>query len=362
MLKRTLVAVFLTGAVATYFGVRYWTEARFVAATDNAYVRADIVAIAPKVAGYIVELAVQDNQRVDAGDLLFRIASEDFEARRDQAQAGLSAARATQVSLSEERALQQALISEAEAGLAAAQAEETRAARDLQRADGLVGHGWTTEQRHDTALTAAARARALVAQAEAGLSARKQRLTVIDAEAVRLDAVIAQAAAQLRLAELGLKDAGVRAPVSGIVGNRHVDVGHYARPGVPLLSIVASDKNWIVANFKETQIGEIVPGQAVTVRVDTFGDKVIRGRVDSFAPASGAEFSLLPPNNATGNFVRIVQRIPVKITLDQNTVPAPGLRPGMSAQVRIDTRKDPVSKISTLSKADRSAAVSGTWP
>ncbi|HEV7283289.1 MAG TPA: HlyD family secretion protein [Kaistia sp.] len=333
---------------AAYFGHHYWTNGRFIEATDNAYVRGDIVAIAPKVPGYIVKVAVRDNQMVEAGDVLFRIDPEDYEVKRAQAAAGLSAALAAKASLAEERALQETLIAEAEAGLAAAHAEATRAERDRQRADKLVAGGWTTQQRHDTAVAVEARARASVTQAEAGLAARRQRLAVIDAEAVRLDAAIEQATAQLRLAEIALNDAVVRAPVAGVVGNRHVEVGHYARPGAPLLSIVVSEEVWVVANFKETQLGRLAPGQAVAVRVDTFGDQEIAGRIDSLAPASGAEFSLLPPDNATGNFVRVVQRIPVKIILDEQAIAQAGLRPGMSAEVRIDTRGEGAPRTASL--------------
>ncbi len=361
MIKRLLKVTLGLGTatalclVAAYYADQYWTNGRFMEETDNAYVRGDIVAIAPKVPGYVYDVAVKDNQPVEAGDILLKIDPEDYDARRAQAAAGLSAARAAKASLAEERALQEALVAEAKAGLAAAQAEATRAERDRKRVEDLIANGWTTAQRHDGAIAAETRARALVAQADAGLAARRQRLIVIDAEAVRLDAAIDQAAAQLRLAEIALKNAVVRAPVAGFVGNRHVEVGHYARPGAPLLSIVASDDIWIIANFKETQLKEITPGQEVSVRVDTFGDMEISGRIDSLAPASGAEFSLLPPDNATGNFVRIVQRIPVKVTLNEDTALMTGLRPGMSATVSIDTRGKSAAPVASLFDIARAA-------
>lgn len=340
LLKWTLGFSFVVALClsAAYFGHRYWMNGRFIEATDNAYVRGDIVAVAPKVPGYVVEVAVTDNQHVEAGDLLFRIDPADYEARRAQSLAALSAARAARITLNEERALQGALINEARAGVTAASAEAERAARDRERADNLVRDGWTTQQRHDRVVASETRARAAVQQAEAGLAARQQRLEVLSAEAGRLDAAIDQAFAQLRLADIALNDSEVRAPVSGVVGNRHVEVGHYARPGAPLLSIVPLHEVWVVANFKETQLQGMTPGQPVTVRVDTFGGKEFTGRIESLAPASGAEFSLLPPDNATGNFVRVVQRIPVKIVLDEDAMIAAGLRPGMSAEVRIDTR------------------------
>ena len=332
-----LLLLVTAGLMTAQFAYDYWANGRFDEVTDNAYVRGDIVAIAPKVPGYIVEVSVKDNQSVRAGDVLFRIDREDHETRLAQSKASLRATRAARVSLVNERALQQALIDEAEAGLAAAKAEATRTMRDRKRADNLVNKGWATEQRHDTAVALETRASAAVDQAQAGLAARKQRLAVIDTETVRLDASIEQAVAQVKLAEIALKNTVVRAPFSGVVGNRHVEIGHYAQPGAPLLSLVATDHIWVVANFKETQLSRIEPGQKVTVEIDTFGDHEIPGLVDSLAPASGAEFSLLPPDNATGNFVRVVQRIPVKILLQQQEIAPNALRPGMSATVRVRT-------------------------
>ncbi|MCV0429461.1 MAG: HlyD family secretion protein [Roseibium sp.] len=348
--KWTFAFLILTavGLLALFFGRDYWTNGRFLEVTDNAYVRSDIVAIAPKVPGYIIEVSVRDNQPVQAGDILFRIDREDHEARLAQSSASLRAARAAKVSLAKERKLQQALIEEAKAGLAAAKAEATRTRRDRKRADNLVNKGWATEQRHDTAVALQVRAQAAVDQAQARLAAREQRLAVIDTETVRLEASIEQAFAQLKLAEIALNNTVVRAPLSGIVGNRHVEVGHYAQPGAPLLSLVATDHIWVVANFKETQLSRIEPGQKVKIQVDTFGDREISGLVDSLAPASGAEFSLLPPDNATGNFVRVVQRIPVKILLDKESTAPDTLRPGMSARVAVRTGGTPEAPLASL--------------
>lgn len=347
-LKRALLLLIGASfcAIIGYFSYSQWARTRFIEHTDNAYVRSAIVAIAPKVPGYVVTLNVDDNQHVEAGDILFRLDPADYEAQRDQAQAHLNAMRAARASLDEERILQDALISEAEAGLTATRAEAQRAGRDRVRADDLAREGWTSEQRLDSAIAIETRANASVAQAQAGLAARRQRLSVLTAEATRLDATIEQAEAQLRLAEIAVGNTILRAPVSGIIGNRHVEVGHYARPGAPLLSIVPSQNVWIVANFKETQLEYMRAGQVVNVRIRSFGDLSLSGHIDSLAPASGAEFSLLPPDNATGNFVRIVQRIPIKITLDaQQDEAIAALRPGMSADVYVDTRNAPKTLI-----------------
>ncbi|UWQ36901.1 HlyD family secretion protein [Leisingera aquaemixtae] len=334
-----LVAASVCG-LSAYYGLAYWTHDRFFETTDNAYVRGDIVAVAPNVAGHVVEVNVSDNKHVARGDVLFRINPENYEAKLAEAGAALRAAQAARAGLVEERTLQKALIDQAEAGLVAAKAEAVRARRDRDRAENLVRDGWASHQRFDTAIASEAGARAKVQQAEAVLSAQRQKLGVLDTEASRLDAVIEQASARKRLAEIAFADTVVRAPAGGIIGNRHVEVGHYARPGAPLLSIVPRGEVWIVANFKETQLARLAPGQTVQVTVDSFGRQNLIGYVDSVAPASGAEFSLLPPDNATGNFVRVVQRVPVKIVLAGNEMEtAMALKPGMSATVRIDTRQ-----------------------
>jgi len=342
MTRRILITIAVSFAIisacgaSVYYGYKYWVDGRFIERTDNAYVRSNIVSIAPKVSGYIVEVAVTDNQRVKAGDLLFRIDPADFEARRAQSRAALDAAKAARTSLDEERMLQGSLIDEARAGISAARAEAKRAARDRKRTEDLAAKGWAPRQSLELAIATETRARAGVEQAEAALAARRQRLGVLTAEARRLDAVIDQMSAQLRLAEIAIDDTVVLAPVDGIVGNRHVAVGHYARPGVPLLSIVPLHDVWVVANFKEKQLARMMPGQAARIHIDAIGGSEYTGYVESLAPASGAEFSLLPPDNATGNFVRIVQRIPVKIILEGDF--RGRLRPGMSANVRVDTR------------------------
>ena len=338
-LKALALAMLLTCG-GGYYGYGYWNTDRHIERTDNAYVRGDIVAVATKVPGYVSEVAVKDNQPVAKGDLLFRITPTDYEARLAEAMAAREAARAARSSLDAQSKLQGALINEANAGVRAAEAEAERALRDRDRADNLVNGGWTTRQRHDNIVALESRARATLQQAKAGLAARQQRLGVLAAEAGRLDAAVEQATARLRLAEIALNDTEVRAPVSGVVGNLHVDAGQYARPGVPMLAIVPLHDVWIIANFKETQLEHMAVGNPVAVQIDAFGGKKLKGWIDSLAPASGAEFSLLPPDNATGNFVRIVQRIPIKITLDPESSTTTRLRPGMSARVRVDTRSN----------------------
>ncbi len=340
-------------AVGAYKGFEYWISGRFIERTNNAYVRSDIVAVAPKVSGYVVEVAIADNQYVEAGDLLFRIDPDDYEARRAQSRAALDEACAARESLNEERELQNMLISEARSGIDAAQAEAERAASERERSAKLVKDGWSTQRGHESAVATAIHARASVEQAKAGLAARRQRLSVLIAEARRLDAVIDQASAQLRLADIALDNTVVLAPVSGVVGNRHLEAGQYARPGVPLVSIVPLHNVWIEANFKEDQLEHMVPGQLVTVYVDAFEGSEFAGHIDSFAPASGAEFSLLPPDNATGNFVRIVQRIPVKIVLDEGIQER--LRPGMSAEVWVDTRIESAPQMASFLDIDPGA-------
>ncbi|GGX52269.1 secretion protein HlyD [Tateyamaria omphalii] len=334
--KKIAILGIATLCLAAAYGVySYWQTHHDYTQTDNAYVRSDIVRIAPKVAGYVVEVAVNDNQRVAAGDVLFRIDPADYKAKVRHAKAALAAAEAARTKLDEERLMQHLYTEEAQAGKAAAQAEANRTDQDLRRARNLIDEGWATKARLEAATAVDVRAQSSVEQARAVLKASQQKLRVLDAQAAALDASIEQASAQLQLSEISLGDTVVRAPASGLVGNLHVELGQFVRPGSPLLAVVSEEEKWIVANFKETQLESLAPGQSVTVRVDAFGRREIPGHVDSISPASGAEFSLLPADNSTGNFIRVVQRVPVKILLEPGDPLFSRLRAGMSAEVRV---------------------------
>lgn len=312
-----------------------WIEPLRSTSTGNAYVQGDVTPISPKISGYITAVAIRDNQAVKAGDVLFRIDDSDYRARVDQAAAGVATRRALLDNLASRLAQQRAVIEQALAALRGAEAEAHRAALDLERFRELTARGFVSQARLDQAEAEHLRNRASVAQAQANVAAARGQTNVLESQRPELRADIDAALAALRLAQIELENTVVRAPVDGRVGEREARVGQYVRPGTLLVAIVAQEF-WVVANFKETQIGEMQVGDAVNVSVDGISRSAFRGQVESLSPASGAQFALLPPDNATGNFTRIVQRIPVKVTFEPGQPGLNLLRAGLSAQVVVE--------------------------
>ena len=333
------------------FGWDWWLTGRFIEKTDNAFIQTDITAVSPKVGGYVSEVLVDDNVVVGAGDVFLRIEDSSFRAQVARARAELAKKQATVAILDQRRTLQGALINEAEAAVRSAEAIADRSGKELKRAGVLVDQGWASERRHDNAVAEERGAEAEVARAVARLAAERQQLAVINSERAKVEAEIERSDAELTLAEIDLRYTVVHAPTSGIVGNLRVEQGEYVRPGARLAVVVPLQNVWIIANYKETQLTRIIPGQRVTVEVDAFPDVIVAGRVDSMAPASGAQFSLLPPDNATGNYTKVVQRIPVKIVLEPGHPLEGRLRPGMSVVARVDTRSDAQRQRSTAETA-----------
>lgn len=320
-----LVVVAAWGAIAFSSGVT---------STDNAYVRGDVTSLAAKVAGYVTALEVEDNQTVHAGDVLFRIDDRDYRARLAQAEANVSAAEARLTHVDAQIQLQHALIRQAEAQRRSATADMSLATKTHDRSRKLIVSNAVSQALVDETGTAQSRAAASVSAASASVEAQQQNIAVLVAEREAAVAAVSQAQADRDLARIDLDHTVVHAPVDGVIGNRQVRLGRFVTPGVSLLDIVPVNDVWVVANFKETQLEQIRPGQPVRVTVDGYPDAVLNGVVDSFAPGSGSAFSLLPPDNATGNFVRVVQRVPVKIRLAGN--PLPGrIVPGLSARVEV---------------------------
>lgn len=341
--RKAAVAVVATVVtiLGTAWGRQWFSVGRFEVSTDNAYLRGDITSIAPRLAGYVTSVAIADNDRVKKGDILFRIDDRDYRARVNQAKANVAARQAEIANIEATLKLQDALIAQADAERQSASAEQQFAEADLDRYAKLQKSGTATEQKFQDAQAASDKAAASLRGAEANLSAQKLKIDVLMAQSMGAAAALSQAEAALELAELDLSETVVAAPIDGVIGNRQVRVGRYVTPGATVLEIVPIDDVWVVANFKETQLGRVKVGEAVSVTVDEYPGISIQGVVDSFAPGSGAAFSLLPPDNATGNFIRIVQRVPVKIKLTAN--PFPGrLVPGLSARVavRLDDEKD----------------------
>ncbi|WP_409372807.1 HlyD family secretion protein [Pseudomonas aeruginosa] len=302
--------------------------------TDNAYVRGDVTSLAPKVAGYVTALEVGDNQVVRAGDVLFRIDDRDYRARLAQAQANIEAAEARLGDVDAQTGLQRALIRQAEAQRRSAVAEMNLAAKTHARSRKLILSNAVSQASVDESAAARSSAEAALAAAGATVEAQQQRIAVLLAQREAALAALAQARAARDLARIDLDSTVVRAPVGGVIGNRQVRIGRFVTPGVSLLDIVPLDDVWIVANFKETQVAHIRPGQRVRITIDGYPSGELEGVVDSFAAGTGSAFSLLPADNATGNFVRVVQRVPVKIRFAAN--PLPGrIVPGLSARVEV---------------------------
>jgi membrane fusion protein, multidrug efflux system len=334
--KRKLAGLVLClGAVAAL--TAGWTYARRIglATTDNAYIRGDVTSLAPKVAGYVTAVEVADNQIVTAGNVLFRIDDRDYRARLAQATADVEAAQARLANVDTEIQLQHTLVRQAEAECQAASAQLKLAKIASERGHKLLRSSAVGQEEVDERDAALSKAKAGVLAAAATLDAERQRIAVLATEREAAVAATAHARAARDLAQIDLDDTVVRAPVDGVIGNRQVRIGRLVAPGAPLLDIVPVSDVWVVANFKETQVENIRAGQRALITVDGYSSQTLEGVVDSFAPGSGSTFSVLPSDNATGNFVRVVQRVPVKIRFADN--PLPGrIVPGLSARVEID--------------------------
>ena len=314
-----------------------WSYARTIGqtSTDNAYIRGDVTSLAPKVAGYVTAVDIEDNQTVRAGDVLFRIDDRDYRARLAQAVADVEAAQARLTNVDAEVQLQHALVRQADAEHRAAVAQLNLAKITSDRGHKLLRSSAVGQEEVDERDAALSKADAGVSAASATLDAERQRIAVLATQREAAIAAVAHAQAVRDLAQIDLDDTVVRAPVDGVIGNRQVRIGRLVAPGTPLVDIVPVNDVWVVANFKETQVEHLQPGQRVRITVDGYPDQILDGVVDSFAPGSGSAFSMLPADNATGNFVRVVQRVPVKIRFANN--PLPGrLVPGLSARVEID--------------------------
>jgi len=338
-LRKLLVigASILAVAGATYFGWDYWTVGRFQVSTDDAYVKADNTTIAPKVSGYIAGVLVGDNEQVKAGQVLATIDDRDFRVALDQANADLEAAKAAVATKLAALTAQQSVIEAAKATITVDQATLTFAEQDDKRYAQLASNGNGSVQNAQQAASRLAAGRAAVARDTASLQNATSQLDVLKSELTQAQATVARDKALRSQAELNLSYTRIISPVDGVVGNRTLRIGQYVQAGTQLMAVVPLAAAYIVANYKETQLTDVRPGQPVAISVDTFPGVTLNGHVDSIAPASGQEFALLPPDNATGNFTKVVQRIPVKIVLDPGAF-AGELRPGMSVYPTIETK------------------------
>ena len=307
------------------------------AGLETAYVQADNTTIAPKVSGYLSQVLVGDNETVKAGQLLARIDDRDYKVALDQAKADVAAARAAIASKQAAIDAQQSVIDSAKATVAIDQANATFAGQEDKRYADLAATGYGSLQHAQAAASSIAVARANLQRDAGALSTAVKQVSVLNADLAQAAAALAHDEAAQAQAELNLGYTAITAPVDGVVGNRTLRVGQYVQAGTQLMSLVPTGGAYVVANFKETQLTDVHPGQRVEIDVDMFPGRVYRGVVDSLAPASGQTFALLPPDNATGNFTKVVQRIPVKITLYATSASYGELRPGMSVTPSIDT-------------------------
>ncbi len=322
---------------ATRYGYDWWTVGRFIESTDDAYAGGNVTPISPHVAGFVAQILVGDNEYVHAGQPLIRLDDRDFRATVDRAAAIVAARKATLDSLERKQTMQQTAIRQAQADLDAKQAQAAFARQDDQRYRDLAQTAAGSRQNAERASALNLAAEASVVSSAAGVDAAKQQLTVLDAEIAVARADVAQAEADLNTAELNLGYTEIRSPIDGYVGNRAAEIGAYVAGGGYLVTVIPAHDLWVDANFKESQLEHMTPGQAATVIADVLADHVFHGHVVSVAPATGAVFSVIPPENATGNFTKIVQRVPVRIKLYDDPMLG-GLRPGLSANVGVDTR------------------------
>ncbi|GAA0597687.1 HlyD family secretion protein [Craurococcus roseus] len=329
-------------AAAVAGGGWWWQVGRFDVSSDNAYLAGDIAPLGSRIEGDVAELLVADNQAVSAGQPLIRLEDQDWRARRDGTAAALAEAEAALAALDAQAAQQRAAIAAAEAALGQAEAERVRAVAGSTRSATLAEKGYGSRERAENGVADRGKAEAALAAAEANLSAARASLPVLEAQGQAALARRDGASAALALAENQLSYTVVRAPFDGVVGNRSAQVGQHVRPGQTLIAVAPPPaRQWVVANFKETQLARMRPGQPARVVLDVSGEE-LTGRVETLSPATGSLFSLLPPENATGNFTRIVQRVPVRIALDRPEK-VPALRPGLSAVATVDTRDDPTA-------------------
>jgi membrane fusion protein (multidrug efflux system) len=313
--------------MGTGFGGYWYLVGRFYETTNDAYLGADSVAIAPKVAGYVAEVAVGDNQQVKTGDVLARIDPRDYQTAFDSATADLANARATAANIDAQLKEQQATITQAQAAVSFAE-QEAKRYNDLARTG--VGSAQRQQQTESD-----------LAQRRATLAAAQAHVDVLKTQRQQSDAAIAAKTAALDQAKINLAYTTITAPIDGVVGDRTVRLGQMVQMGTRLMTVVPTQSVYLVANFKETQTGQMHPGQPVSISVDSFPGQTIAGTVDSLAPGTGAQFALLPPENATGNFTKIVQRVPVKILLDPKNPLTARLRPGLSVTATVDTHDRP---------------------
>lgn len=335
-----MVAIALVGLTLILRAWQLWPFTSDHVHTDDAYVRGQVTVLPPQVSGYVTEVLARDFDRVKRGQPLLRIDDRSYRQKVDQAEAALAEARAQLANSVQSQAQNRAQIASAQANLAAGQAERQRTGTELQRYEALAAQQLVSSSDRDKLRASAQAASAGVAQSQAAIRIAQENLTATRVARQGLEARVASARAALELARIDLDNTVVRAPRDGQLSEASVRLGQYVTAGTQLLFLVP-DAPWVVANFKEGQTWKMATGQPATFSVDAFQGQQLRGHVEQIAPATGSEFAVLKPDNASGNFTKVVQRLPVRIAIDAGQPLAARLRPGMSVVVDVDTAAAP---------------------
>jgi len=340
-----VAALIVAGAIVVLFTTQWnrWVGSATRETTDDAYIRGDVTPLSAQVDGYVRHVPVNDFQYVTAGDLLVQIDDADYRARVAQAEADVAGAEAAIENIKARKDAQKSQVADAQAEIAATAADAERSRLEAIRQRALLATSYGTPQKVEQADADAKHIAATLTSRKAELDAQRRQLAVLDTQESQLRAELKAKTAALDLAKINLGYTKIAAPVTGVVSERGVRDGQYVHAGTQVISVVPLDKVWVIANFKETQLTHVTVGQGAEIRIDTFPGVVVGARVEAIAPASGSQFSLLPPDNATGNFTKVVQRIPVKLSLAPNNPLAGRLRPGMSVEATIltDTTQPP---------------------
>ncbi len=356
-----LLGLLALGGVGTY-GWHWWSVGRFLEVTDDAYLQSDKVTVAPRIAGTVAAVLVGDNQPVKAGDVIARLDDRSYRVQLRQAEAEVEKDRAQILGVASAIVQQRAQVASSRADLANAEAALTFAQQEYTRYQNLLQTGSGTVQRQQQAESDLRQRHAARDKAAASLDAAQKQIDSLKALEASTRASLEGAQAKVEGVRLDLSYTTIVAPIDGVAGDRALRIGQVVSAGTGLLTLVPMGRDiYLVANFKETQTGRMVEGQRVTFTVDAFGDHAFRGRIESFSPGTGSQFALLPPENATGNFTKVVQRVPVRVALDPSDPLIARLRPGLSVEATVHTQ-DPVEPVRPARPRPAPALVSEALP